>query len=95
MEHKIEYGTEGYLKDWVISCDGFSIAGDKHAYVCQKCGAVFQSKNISSRTLFETEDPRCRTCANTCGTAYTQMELEEMLKRVCKCKPIVGVSAGD
>jgi DNA replicative helicase MCM subunit Mcm2 (Cdc46/Mcm family) len=79
---KIEYGKPYGPKDrkWVTRVDGFKISSDKHAYVCETCGAVFQSKNIHRRSLFRTDDPRCIECEKNCRGA---------LKRVCECPPIV------
>jgi hypothetical protein len=77
---KIEYNDAGRVK----SANGFLIAGDKHAYRCKECGAIFQSKNINCRSLFATSDPKCDKCFHPM----------ESISLVCDCKPIIG-SAND
>ena len=57
------------------------IAGDKHAYVCEECGCIFQSKNLYSRNLFDTSDSR----TSNCNISHSG----DMLRQVCKCDPIV------
>lgn len=79
---KLEYHELGYKigeRGRILSVDGFHIAGDKHAYVCRKCGAVFQSKNAKVRSVFKTDDPRCQSCEHGDGD----------LEIVCECKPSV------
>lgn len=82
MPVKIVYVTypSGYKK--VTSVDGFSIASDKHAYKCKRCGAIFQSKNIYTRGIFPTDDPRCKNCDDV---RHDYLDLE----KVCECDPIV------
>lgn len=58
---------------------GFYISDDKHAYECQECGAIYQSKNKDSRSLFATDDLRCNNCNHG---------LDSLL-RICECKEIV------
>lgn len=58
------------------------IAGDKHAYACSECGCIFQSKNMHSRNLFDTNDTKTDNCNNS-GHDYSK------LIQICECEPIV------
>ncbi|HKG87287.1 MAG TPA: hypothetical protein VKA95_03085 [Nitrososphaeraceae archaeon] len=71
-----DYGYKiGDTERKIYSVDGFRIASDKCAYVCQKCKAVYQSKTLFGRTMFHTKDPRCKTCDH----GFID------LKKVCEC----------
>ena len=79
---KVKYHELGYKigqRGCILSVDGFTISANKHAYVCRKCGAVFQSKNVEVRSIFRTNDMRCGSCVH--GV--------EDLERVCDCDPSV------
>jgi hypothetical protein len=59
--HFLRYrGDENYPH--IYSVDGFYISGDKCAWECVKCGAIWESKAINCRSIFETDDPRCIRC---------------------------------
>lgn len=74
----IQYGLWNGAK-FVVSVDGFKIASDKCAYECKNCGAIFQSKNELYRSIFATNDPRCKTCKD--GENID-------LQRICECEPL-------
>ena len=76
--------TLQYKDERIYKAGGFLISSDKHAYQCQECGAIFQSKNKDYRSIFATDDRRCDKCNHS----------SDALKRVCDCKPIVGGSDG-
>jgi hypothetical protein len=66
----------------VESVNGFNISPDKHAYRCKICSAIFESKNITCRSIFPTNDPKCIEC--------NKMEhYAEDLERVCECEPVI------
>ena len=75
----IEYNIRSNGEKEIVSVDGFKIAGDKCAYACKKCGAIFQSKNELYRSIFRTDDPRCSTCEDGAN-----LDLE----RICECEPL-------
>lgn len=79
---KIEYRTYTNGYKHVTKVNGFFIAGDKCAYMCTKCGAIFQSKNMWCRSIFPTKDPKCRTCDEN------HHEFKN-LKRICECEEII------
>lgn len=62
----------------IHSVNGHTIAPDKCAYICQLCGAIYQSKDYNGYTLFDTTDPRC------------QMETHglQKLEKICLCHTI-------
>jgi len=77
MKLNIKYGDTPYGQK-ILYVEGLRIAWDKHAYECQTCGAIWQSKNIRSRNIFPTDDERCNTCDHL-----------NCLKQICRCDPIV------
>lgn len=56
------------------------IQPDKHAYACITCGCIYQSKNIETRNLFDTNDPKTKACNEKCSCKLVQ---------ICECDPIV------
>ncbi len=43
----------------IHSVNGHTIASDKCAYICQLCGAIYQSKEYPNHSFFPTTDPNC------------------------------------
>lgn len=81
-EKGIEYETRPSGYEHIVKYEGFSIAGDKHAYKCKKCGAIFQSKSKDERSIWPTDDPRCGPCDDAKHT-------DDDIELVCRCKPLV------
>lgn len=75
MSVKIKYDVDTRHVKYV---NDFYIGSDKHAYQCQKCGAIFQSKSIDERTIFKTDDPKCISCDEN------RHSIDD-LKRICAC----------
>jgi hypothetical protein len=59
MRYRQTYAAEDTIR--IHSINGHTIASDKCAYICQLCGAIYQSKDYYGYTLFDTNDPRCQT----------------------------------
>lgn len=79
--HKFEYVVYPNGYERINKVDKISIAGDKHAYECKFCGAIYQSKNIDCRSIFKTDDVRSELqCHNKEG---------HDLVRICKCEPVI------
>jgi hypothetical protein len=79
--HKFEYEVFPNGFESVIKVDDFDISGDKCAYECKHCGAIYQSKNINVRSIFPTHDPRS-------GNQCSNQEGHDLI-RICKCEPII------
>jgi len=80
---RLKYKKHPSGVEHIEKVNGFWIAGDKHAYQCQKCGAIFQSKNKDCRNIIPTADPQCYSCEQ--NIKHTNDDL----KQVCKCDPII------
>ena len=82
-EHNFEYEElfEGYKH--IKSCDGHTIHGDKHLYVCPVCNKWYQSKNIHVRSAFAIYEHNEKLTPS-----MREHECKSFV-RVCKCEPVI------
>ncbi len=79
IKYRCKIGKGGNVH--VHSVDGFRILGEKCAYECCKCGAIYESRGSGIMAghfrVFPTDDPRCLSEIH---------ELQEMTtRRLCLC----------
>jgi hypothetical protein len=55
-KYMVRYRTNGFNGIHVYSVNGNHIGGNKCAFACKHCGAIFRSKGICGHTTFPTNE---------------------------------------